>query len=190
MASQTEAEEPAASSQLDFQEVMAAITSCRATLTSKIEAVQLDVGLIRQDLDKIRSCVTEVEQRVSQTEDTVAEHAASLQTLHSKVRALEYKMDDAKNKNWRNNLRVVGLPEGVEGKNPTVFVEDLLCSLLPVAQFSSHYYAVERAHRISPAPNPVGSSPRTLIFWLLNFRDRNEVLRAARGIGQFEIPEH
>lgn len=58
--------------------------------------MQLDVGLIRQILDKIP---TRVEQQVSHTENTMAEHAASLQTLRSKVRALEYKMDNAENRN-------------------------------------------------------------------------------------------
>lgn len=55
MASQTEMEESAPPSQLGFQEVMTAIATCQASLTNKIEAVQLDVGLIRQDLDKIRT---------------------------------------------------------------------------------------------------------------------------------------
>lgn len=61
MASQTEADDPAEMPQLGFPEVMAATASCQATLTSKIEAVQLDMSLIRQDQDKIRSRVTEVE---------------------------------------------------------------------------------------------------------------------------------
>lgn len=128
----------------------------------------------------------QVEQRVRQMEDTVSEHAASLQMLRSKVRALEYKMDDAENRNRRNNLRLVRLPEGVEGKSPTAFMEELLRSLLPAAQFSSHY-AVERAHRIPPSPNHVDFPPRTLIFRMLNFRDRDKVLRAARGTGEFKF---
>lgn len=49
---------------------MAAIASCQATLTNKIEAVQLDVGLIPQDLDKLRSSISVVEQLVGQAEDT------------------------------------------------------------------------------------------------------------------------
>lgn len=106
-----------------------------------------------------------MKQRVVQMEDTVKEHAASLQTLQSKVCELEYKVDDAENRKRRNNLRIVGLPEGED------FVEDLLHSLLPEAQFSSNY-AMERAHRIPPTPGPVGSPPHTLIFRLLNFQDR------------------
>lgn len=36
-------------------EVMAVISGCQAALTGKLEAVQMEVSLIRQDLDKIRA---------------------------------------------------------------------------------------------------------------------------------------
>lgn len=68
MASQTDHVEEIAASPPGIPEVMAAITTCQAAvatcqtaLTSKIEAVQLDVGLLRQDIDKIRSRVTAAE---------------------------------------------------------------------------------------------------------------------------------
>lgn len=73
----------------------------------------------------------------------------------------------------------MGLVEGVEGTNPMVFVEGLLRTLLPNANFSP-YYTIERAHRILPRPGPSGAPPRTLILRLLNFRDRDEVHFAAR----------
>lgn len=117
-------------------DVMAAIATCQSTLTPKIEAVQMDVGLIRKDMDK---------QRIGNTEDAVTEHGAALRTLQTKVKALEYRAEDMENRNQRNNLRIVGLPEGAEGNNPKCFVEDMLRNLLPDARMSPHY-AVERAH--------------------------------------------
>lgn len=69
----------------------------------------MDVGLLRQDMDKLRSRVAETEQRVSNTEDTVAEHSAALHSLQTKVKALEYRAEDAENRNRCNNLRIVGL---------------------------------------------------------------------------------
>lgn len=77
----------------------------------------------------------------------------------------------------------MGLPEGVEGRSPALFVEDLLRTLLPDAQLSP-YFAVERAHRVPPRPGPEGAPPRTLILRLLNFRDRDELLRASRAAGE------
>lgn len=77
MASQTDSsEEPAPS-----EEVMAPIASCHSaialcqtTLTSKIEAVQLDVGCIQQGIDKVHSHLTNAEGQMGQVEDTLGEH--------------------------------------------------------------------------------------------------------------------
>lgn len=105
-------------------------------------------------------------------------HNTDLRTLHTKIRALKYKTEDAENCNRRNNLHIVGLAEGVEVPHPE-FVETLLRTLLPSAQFSP-FYAVERAHSIPPKTSRQGSPPRTFILKFLNFRDRDKVLRAAR----------
>uniref|UniRef100_A0A0E9VPM8 Uncharacterized protein n=1 Tax=Anguilla anguilla TaxID=7936 RepID=A0A0E9VPM8_ANGAN len=32
-------------------------------------------------------------------------------------------MDDQENRSWRQNIRVVGLPEKLEKGNPTIFME-------------------------------------------------------------------
>lgn len=182
MASQTDHEETPVLTTSGIPEVMAAISYCQSILTSKIEEVQMDVGLIRQDLDKIRTRVAETERRVGDVEYTVTDHAVSIRALQTKVRALEYRTEDVENRSRRNNLRLVGLPEGVEGRSPALFVEDLLRSLLPAAQLSLHF-AVERAHHVPPKPGPVGASSRTFILKLLNYRDRDELLRAARAAG-------
>lgn len=137
---------------------MAAIATCQSTLTAKIEAVEMDVGLLRQDMDKLRSRVAETEQRVSNTKDTVAEHSAVLRSLQINVKSLEYRAEDAENRNRRNNLRIVDLAEGADGNNPTCFVEDMLRNLLPDARLSPHY-VVEWAHRIPPKPVPLGAPP-------------------------------
>lgn len=83
MASPMDPMESAASRQPWLAEVMAAIATCPATLTAKIEAVQMDVGLLRQDMDKLRTRVTEMKQRVSHT-DTVTKHNAALRSLQTK----------------------------------------------------------------------------------------------------------
>lgn len=182
MASQTEPVEQPPLSQPGLTEVLTAKAKCHESITSlatKVDAVQLDIGLIRLDMNKMRSRISSVEQRLSHTEDIVGEHTTELRTLHTKIRALEYKAEDAKNRNRRNNLHIIGLAEGVEGPHPTDFVEKFLRTLLPSAQFPP-FYAVEREHCIPPKPGPPGSPPRTFILKFLNFRDRDEVLRAAR----------
>lgn len=62
-----------------------------------------------------------MEQRVGAAEDTVEEHSSTHCTIQNKIKALEYKVDNAENCNRRNKLCIVGMVEGVEGPNPTVF---------------------------------------------------------------------
>lgn len=78
MASQTSSMETTEARLPWLPEVMAAIATCQLTLSSKIEAVQLDVGLIRQDLVKLQSRVTKTEQRIGQMKDEVMKHSPAL----------------------------------------------------------------------------------------------------------------
>lgn len=76
------------------------------------------MGLLRQDMDKMRCRLSLAEQRLGHAEDTVVEHATNVRSLQTS----EYKNDneDAENHNLRNNLRIVGLAEGVTGPNQTI----------------------------------------------------------------------
>lgn len=109
----------------------------------------------------------------------VRDQGADIHVLNTKVKVLEARAKDAENLNRRNNLRVLGLTEGAEGTDPTAFAERLLQQLLPSACFSP-FFMVERAHRIPSTRGPQGAPPRTFIFKLLHFRDRDMVMKEAR----------
>lgn len=143
----------------------------------------MDVGLIRQDLDKVHSRMTEAENRVGQVEDAVENNTGAIRSQQSRVKMLEHHAEDSENRCHRNNIQIVELAEGVEGKNPTVFAEELLRSLLPAADLPP-YFTVERAYRLPPQLGPQGSPLHTFTMRLLNFRNRDELLRAARAAGE------
>lgn len=98
-------------------------------------------------MDCFRSRLAETELRVGEAEDTLQSHGVSLHTLQTKMKTLEVRAEDAENRNRRNNLRIVGLPKGMEGMDLTSFTEHLLCALLPGACFS-YFFVVYRAHRM------------------------------------------
>lgn len=158
---------------------------CQSTLSSlitKINTMQQEIGLIRQHFEKVCQCVMEVERQVGNTEHTACDHSASLHTLQVKVTHLESKAEDAENRNRRNNLRIIGLPEGSEGLDLSAYTNRLLHMLFPQVAFSS-FFAAERAHRMPPACGTPGAQPCTFIFQLLNFRNRDLILRVARKMG-------
>lgn len=165
---------------------MPAIITCQSTLTVKIDHVKTEATLIHRDMDRFRERVTEVERRVSSMEDTQRDHHADLQILKSKVKVLEARAEDAKNRNRRNNLWVLGLPEGAEGSDPVTSMEQLLPSLLPKGRFSPHF-SIKRAYRMPAIRGPQGAPPRTFIFKLLHYRDRDTVLHVARLQGELKF---
>lgn len=170
----------------DTARVLAAIAESRTYLTNRIDEVKVDISLIRQDMQKIRERVTETEARISVVEDTIAPVPQDVRDLQRKYTQLLAKMDDQENRQRRSNLRFVGLPEGAEGRAPETFLENCLIDTFGREKFSSTF-VIERAHRIPMTPGPPGSPPRTFIAKLLNFRDRDAVLRLTRELGHLTI---
>lgn len=136
-----------------------------------MEDLQTNLEFIRKDLN---SCghVTEGEHRVSQAEDTLCDHSMDLHMLKVKVKSLEAQAKDSENRNRRNNLWILGLPDGTKGTNTTAFTEQCLTKLFPDARFSP-FFTVERAHHISATRGPHKVPPLTFIFKLLHFQDHD-----------------
>lgn len=76
------------------------------------------------------------------------------------------------------NFADPGPPEGAEGNKPTAFTKPLLN-----ARFSP-VFTVEQTHSILAARSPQRAPPRTFIFKLLHFRDRDLVLKEARALDE------
>lgn len=170
----------------DTQKVLAAIHACQTSLTTRIEEIKIDISLLRQDAQRTRERVTEVENRVSTLEDQAVPLAHRVEEAERTIHKLRQHLDDQENRLRRCNLRFIGLPEGAEGSAPEVFLENLLTSTYGRNQFSA-MFAVERAHRILPKPPPPGAPPRTFIAKLLNYRDRDVILRLTRDKGPISL---
>lgn len=95
------------------------------------------------------------------------------------VAAANEKADDIENRLCHNNVRIVGLSEKVEGRDPTTFVERWLMELFGKEAFTP-LLAVERAHHTPPRPVPPDNHPRSMLAHMLNYRDREIILRLAR----------
>ncbi len=77
----------------------------------------------------------------------------------------------------RNNVRLVGLPEGMEGPDAAGFLKANLSKWIP--SLRGRDIEIDRAHRVYDGGR--GSDrPRTLIFCVLRWHDRSEILKGAR----------
>ncbi|XP_044133543.1 prolyl 3-hydroxylase 1 [Bufo gargarizans] len=160
---------------------MAAIASCNVTLKTMnihIGSLKEDISIIRHDLHKVADQTTEVQRRVSDLEDGAKTlHDAGKATAKDIV-ALYAKTDDLENRSRQNNIRLVGVPEKIEGPNHTDFIEKWIAEKFQDKGLSA-IYAVERAHRVPTRPLPHGRPPRPILAKILHYRDRDTVLRAS-----------
>ncbi len=86
-------------------------------------------------------------------------------------------MTDMEDRCRRNNVRLVGLPEGMEGPDATGFLRANLSKWIP--SLRGRDIEIDRAHRVYDGGR--GSDrPRTLIFRVLRWHDRSDILKGAR----------
>uniref|UniRef100_H3A5D2 L1 transposable element RRM domain-containing protein n=1 Tax=Latimeria chalumnae TaxID=7897 RepID=H3A5D2_LATCH len=125
---------------------------------------------INKKLDNISLRLDSSERRIGDIENRV-DH---IENMISEVHWLHAKCNDLENRARRSNLHLVGLQEGIEGKDPISFMEKLLVEVLGEETFPGQV-EIERAHRaLRPWPKE----------GLLRFPDKVRILRRARELGQ------
>lgn len=74
-----------------------------------------------KELNSHEKRISEAETRISALEDTVGPAEGKLRAWGKQVRDMSEHIDDLENRGRRKNIRIVGLPEEVEGNNLTQF---------------------------------------------------------------------
>ncbi len=97
--------------------------------------------------------------------------------LKNQLERLTEKMTDMEDRCRRNNVRLVGLPEAAEGSDAAGFLRVNLSKWIP--SLRGRDIEIDRAHRVYDGGR--GSDrPRTLIFRVLRWHDRSDILKGAR----------
>lgn len=165
--------------------IMAAIQTLGATLEAKIDTVSIEMNLMRADLRKTSDKVQAAEETIEDLRGKTRSMEDRIQKLTHQHKEMALQLDDQEGRARRNNIRVVGVQEGLEGRSVELFLEDLILNHLKPKRLSK-IFSVERAHR-APIPKPKpGAPPRTIIARILNFRDRDAILQAARVRGDLQ----
>ncbi|KAI4806458.1 hypothetical protein KUCAC02_017283 [Chaenocephalus aceratus] len=143
-----------------------------AALESKMYLIHATISDHGQRITSLESNADLVDGRLSTLEATCAELAAS----NAKLRA---KTADLETRSRRKNIRIIGLPESIEGPRPTAFFSDLLPQLLE-DQILPTSPELVRAHRSLTAKPKPGERPRPVIIRFHNFQTKERVIREAR----------
>lgn len=148
--------------------LLSEIKDTYAKYEAKLDTVQAMVNDHQLRIDKL-------EQFANSVED-VEPRLASLASENAKLKA---KIIDLEGRSRRNNIRILGLPENIEGSQPTVFFSQLLLDVLGTEVLASPP-ELDRAHRtLAARPGPQGR-PRAVLICFHRFQTRELVVRAAR----------
>lgn len=141
-------------------------------LSEKLDGLQETVNSHDNRLTSLEENAESLHQRLEEVE-------ASCDTLKSDNQRLKAKLTDLEGRNRRCNARLVGLPEGIEGPQPTKFFSLLLKEVLGEDVFASAP-ELDRAHR-SLAPKPGhGDRPRPVLLCFHRFQNKELLIREAR----------
>ncbi|KAJ1173468.1 hypothetical protein NDU88_005300 [Pleurodeles waltl] len=133
-----------------LNKILGSIEDTKLTLNQKIGKASSELSHLRMDHHKL---VDRVEATETTLEDLQPAHQAlrvQVTPLSERVQVLEHRAEDAEGCSRRNNIRIVGMPEGVEGTDAVTYLKTWLCT----------------------KPKP-GRPPRTIVAKLLHYRDRD-----------------
>ena len=143
-----------------------------AALESRLEKMQTTVFNHGQRIISLETSAESDDQRIRTLEVKLIALADSNNKLLAKTRDLE-------SRSRRNNIRIIGLPESIEGPAPTMFFSKLLVELLGEEILESPP-ELDRVHRALTAKPQPGLRPRPVIIRLHRYRIKDLIIREAR----------
>lgn len=91
---------------------------------------------------------------------------------------IQLKLNEIEDRARIYNVRLINLTSGVEGDDPKAYLQKMLPKWIPTLKSSRNaVVAVDKAHRIFSGKK---TGPKTMIFKLLHFSDRQAILEGAR----------
>lgn len=178
--------------------IMGAINRLESGIHAKFDAhaaeIRGEISLIREEMHNTFSSFKEdlktQSERLTNLETATSEWTTSLHSLEptvvslkKEVASLQAKCIDLECRSRRSNLRLVGIPEGLEGPQPTKFVADALAEIFDLSEPP----LLARAHR-TLAPKPAeGSRPRAFVICFHRYDVKEDIWRKASRGGQLKF---
>lgn len=165
-------------------DIIQVLDGIRNDFSTKIDVVLKAILDVKRDVKDFSVRMDAAEARISDVEDTVNSEKGKTDALAKQMTLLTNKIDELENCSRRSNLRLLNVPEKIEGNDAVAFLEKWLPEALGPATFPRPPL-IERAHRLpgrSQSNRP--ATPRVLIVKFLNFQDKVRVMRAARAKGK------
>ncbi len=143
-------------------------------LRADIQVTNNFVKELRAEHEAIATAAKQTRDRVDSVQAAAREDRRTVTDLGNQLERLTEKMTEVEDRSRRNNL--VRLPEGAEGSNAAGFLRVNLSKWIP--SLRDRDIEIDRAHRVYDGRKN-SDRPRTLIFRVLRWHDRSEILKGA-----------
>ncbi|KAJ1208770.1 hypothetical protein NDU88_004153 [Pleurodeles waltl] len=150
-------------------------------MDSAMVALTAETRFMRLEIAGFQSQISGLDQRVTTVETQVASWTDSGQELIY----LHCKLMDFEDRSRRNNIRLLGLPEGIEGTDLISYLRDILPKLTDITFDPPLEF--ERVHRLGPKRQDGKGRPRSIIACLLRHGQARQLLQTARAQGPLRL---
>ncbi len=115
-------------------------------LREDMQATNKSVKELREEFEAIVTTAKQTRDRVDSVQADAREDRRTVMDLRNKLERLTEKMTDIEDRGRRNNVRLVGQPEGAEGTNVAGFLRVNLSKWIP--SLRGRDIEIDRAHRV------------------------------------------
>ncbi|KAL6461050.1 hypothetical protein MHYP_G00310160 [Metynnis hypsauchen] len=171
-----------ASNDLNMASLVSLLEEHKKSLSAEFRS---SISILETKLDSIHTTVSEYNQKIISLESNASlldERVLALEaiccTLKETNDKLSARVIDLESRSRRNNIRIVGLTESIEGPRPTAFFSELLAEVFGEEILPSPP-ELDRAHSsLTSKPGP-GERPRAVIIRLHRFQQKDRIVREA-----------
>uniref|UniRef100_H2ZSN9 L1 transposable element RRM domain-containing protein n=1 Tax=Latimeria chalumnae TaxID=7897 RepID=H2ZSN9_LATCH len=157
-------------------------------ILTSLRQISSTIVEIKQGNADILGRLTSIESHLSDSDGRLLAAKTKIESLALDITSLRNRLNDQENRARRNNVRILGFPEGVEKGNPARFLGEVLPVLLKLPEGTD--FSIERAHHsLAPMPAP-GQRPRPLVVKFLRFPVKELLLKAAWELGKVDWDGH
>lgn len=161
----------------DSSSILLAIQSMNKTMTDRFDALEATLASTQASLVSLGQRVATIEEANSSQDIRLTKVEQTCMELQKENRALHAKVIDLEARSRRQNIKIVGLPEKIEGARPVDFLEKFIPELLGASNFPKPV-VVDRAHRLGNRSNEDGEArPRVMIARIHHFQVKEKILR-------------
>ncbi|KAJ1115868.1 hypothetical protein NDU88_004089 [Pleurodeles waltl] len=128
--------------------------------------MQIQIRRVAKTCSEFAARMEEVETRISHLEDEAGSQQVTREAMEKQLEDTQWKLTDLEDRLRCNNLRVLGIPEGVEGSDAHSFMVALFKEALPDLQQWDWDREIQRAHRFPfnrAGSNPVGKQSKVVL---------------------------